>query len=136
MFRCLLPYEADVAEDIYFAHYALCIVIHPNVKIGRGVRIYHGVTIAAETWIGSPHRVVIGDNVMIGVGAIIMGNNRESLHIGDGACIGAGAVVTRDVEPHHTVAGVPARVIRINNRQGSSLVCERYDEPLDGDNAI
>jgi acetyltransferase-like isoleucine patch superfamily enzyme len=50
---------------------------------------------------------IIEENVSIGSGAIIMGGIR----IGKGALIGAGAVVTKDVEPDTTVAGVPARVL-------------------------
>ena len=51
---------------------------------------------------------VIGDNVTISAGAIVIG----AVVIGDGARIGAGSVVTKDVEPNAVVVGVPARAIR------------------------
>lgn len=53
-------------------------------------------------------RVIIGNDVWIGLRAIIM----EGVHIGDGAVIGAGAVVTKDVAPYEIVGGVPARHIK------------------------
>lgn len=54
------------------------------------------------------HKLIIGNDVWIGVNAIITGNVEE---IGDGAIIGAGAVVTHNVRPYEIVAGVPAKVI-------------------------
>lgn len=59
--------------------------------------------------------VVIGNDVWIGVDAIVM----PGIHVGDGAVIGAGAVVTRDVEPFQIVAGVPAKALR-----------KRFSEPV------
>ncbi|MDZ7278439.1 DapH/DapD/GlmU-related protein [Pantoea eucrina] len=53
-------------------------------------------------------RVIIGNDVWIGHGAIVL----PGVHVGDGAVLAAGAVVTRDVAPYTLVGGVPARVIR------------------------
>ncbi|MGI4788769.1 MAG: serine O-acetyltransferase [Janthinobacterium lividum] len=111
VFNAILPCEADIESDIVLEHYGLGVVIHPNVTIGKNVRLYHQVTLAAETWIGSPHRITIGDNVTIGAGAIILARSNQSLTVGEGATIGAGAVVTRDVGSGQTVIGSPARPI-------------------------
>lgn len=111
IFHAILPYEADIEKDIELQHYGLGIVIHPNVKIGHRVRIYHHVTLAAETWIGSDHKIYIEDDVMIGAGAVIVGRGDQSLTIGKGARIGANAVVTGSILPGDVVAGVPARSI-------------------------
>jgi serine O-acetyltransferase len=89
LFRSLLPFEADVAPDVRLEHYGLCTVIHPNVTVGANVRIFHHVTLAAESVIGSPHRIVIEE----------------------GVTIGAGAVVTGDVAPGARVVGSPAKAI-------------------------
>lgn len=54
-------------------------------------------------------RTIIGNDVWIGNGAIIL----EGIKIGDGAIIGAGSVVTKDIDPYCIVAGVPAKIIRM-----------------------
>ena len=111
LFKAILPYQAQIQRDIQLDHYALGIVIHPNVTIGHRVRIYHQVTLAAETWVGSEHRIFIGDDVTIGAGAIVIGRTNQSLYVGNHARIGAGSVVTGDILPGLTVAGSPARPI-------------------------
>jgi serine O-acetyltransferase len=111
LFKCLLPYEAELAGEVDMRHWALGVVVHPQVTIGKNVTIFHGTTLAGETWIGSSHRIIIEDDVFIGAGVVVLGNNVSSLRIGKGAKIGAGAVVIRDVEPGQTVVGIPARPV-------------------------
>jgi len=111
LFRCILPYEAGLDGDVQLDHYALGVVIHPNVRIGRNVRIYHQVTLASETWIGSEHLIIIGDDVLLGAGAKIIARGDRTLRIGNGASVGANAVVTGDVADGEIVVGVPARPV-------------------------
>ncbi len=47
--KCLLPAEAEVGQGVILEHYAMGIVMHPQVRIGNRCRIYHHVTLAAET---------------------------------------------------------------------------------------
>ena len=61
-----------------------------------------------ESTINPYKRVVVGNDVWIGVRTMVMGG----VKIGDGAVIGAGSIVTKDVPPYAVVAGVPAKVIR------------------------
>lgn len=111
--RALLPVEAIVGEGVTLEHYALGIVIHPAVVIGNDCRIYHHVTIAGEVPIDSELKVVIGNRVTIGVNAVILPRPYRGLTIGDDVIIGAGAVVTGDVPSRAVMVGVPARVARL-----------------------
>jgi serine O-acetyltransferase len=111
-FHAVLPYQAEIERDIDLQHYGLGIVIHPNVKIGHRVKIYHGVTLATETWIGSQYKIYIGDDVLIGSGVAVVGRGDCDLNIGDRAVVGANAVVTHDVNEGEIVVGVPARPIQ------------------------
>ena len=103
-----------------------CYINMPPEKIGGGFSLQHGFsTVIAAKEIGKNCRVfqqvtvgfhgehapVIGDDVQITAGAIVIGN----VHIGDGATVGAGAVVTHDVPENAVVAGVPAKVIKMKN---------------------
>jgi serine O-acetyltransferase len=83
------------------------IVIHSLTRIGENVTIMHNVTIG-ERRPGEATGATIGDGVVIGAGAILLGN----IHIGEAAAIGAGSVVLNDVQAGAVVAGNPARVVR------------------------
>jgi serine O-acetyltransferase len=111
VFHTILPYQAKIERDIQLAHYGIGIVIHPNTMLGYRVKINQNVTLAATTWVGSEHYIVIEDDVMIGSGAVIIARENQGLRIGRGAKVGANAVVTHDVLPGDTVVGVPARSI-------------------------
>lgn len=81
-------------------------MVHPKAIIGENCKIFQGVTIGSK-WSNAsclgeaPH---IGNNVMIGAGAVILGN----ISIGDNAIIGANAVVTHSVPANSLAVGVPA----------------------------
>jgi serine O-acetyltransferase len=106
-----LPPGASVSPDIEFGHHSLGTVIHPNVVIGRRVKIWHNVTIAMRAGAKSPYRIVIEDDVKIGANSVIISPHRRDLRIGRGARIGAGAVVSRDIPPGSTVVSVQPQVI-------------------------
>jgi serine O-acetyltransferase len=99
-----LPAQVIVSPDVKLGHQGFGTILHPNVEIGRGVKIFHNVTIFVRPPTGS-NRVVIGDGVTIGANAVILTPRNQDLHIGEGARVGAGAVVTHDV---------PARMIAIS----------------------
>jgi len=106
-----LPPGASVSPDIELGHHGLGVVVHPNVAIGRRVKIWHNVTIATRTGSKSPYRIVIEDDVKIGANAVVISPHRGDLRIGRGARIGAGAVVSRDVPPGSTVVSAPVQVL-------------------------
>jgi serine O-acetyltransferase len=121
LYRAILPPEATIGEGLTLEHYGLGIVIHPQVQIGDGCRIYHHVTLAAETWIGSPYKIIIGKGVTIGAHSIVVARSNTTLTIGDGAYLGAGSVLTKDIPSGEVWAGNPARKLRDTPRCPATL---------------
>ncbi|MCX7869521.1 MAG: hypothetical protein N2322_06165 [Terrimicrobiaceae bacterium] len=120
--KCLLPAEAEVGEGVELEHYALGIVMHPQVTIGSHCRIYHHVTLASQSPIGSPFRIILEEGVEIGAHSIIVARPGRSLVVGAGSVLGAGAVLTRDIPPGEVWAGNPARLLhpkQVANSGGS-----------------
>ena len=100
-----IPPELEAGDNFRLGHYGLGVVIHPNTTIGRNVFLGHQVTLGTDIDLRDPRRMTTGDDVNVGVGAIVLG----PVTIGRGAVIGAGAVVTHDVPADTVVIGVPAR---------------------------
>lgn len=89
-----------------FPHGINGIIINPNVVIGRNAYIYQQVTIGDDG--RSEYNVpIIGDNVIIGAGAKLIGK----ITIGNNVKIGAGAIVVEDVPDNASVVGTKARII-------------------------
>ncbi|MBI5699883.1 serine O-acetyltransferase [Candidatus Saganbacteria bacterium] len=91
----------------FFIDHGNGVVIGETAIIGDDVLMYQGVTLGGTGKEHGKRHPTIGNNVVIGAGAIILGN----IKIGDNSRIGAGAVVTKPVPPNSTVVGNPARVI-------------------------
>src|SRR3954447_7135838 len=81
-----LPPQVIVSPDVRLGHQGFGTILHPNVVIGRGVKIFHNVTIFIRPPTGD-NRVVIGDEVTIGANAVLLTPRGEDLHIGEGARI-------------------------------------------------
>lgn len=97
-----LPRGAKIGGGLRIWHFG-GIVLNPDTVIGKNCTLRHGVTIGNRH---SEHDVpVFGDNVNIGVGAVIMGKIR----IGNNVSIGANAVVLCDVPDNHVAVGMPAK---------------------------
>jgi serine O-acetyltransferase len=97
-----LPARTQIGPGLAILHFGPT-VIHPDTIAGENLSILPGITLG-EAKNGTP---CLGNNVAIGVGAIIIG----SITIGDYVNIGAGAVVINDVPDHSTAVGNPARII-------------------------
>ena len=89
------------------------IVIGATVEIGDDCLIYQGVTLGGTGISSGKRHPTLGNNVMVGCGAKILG----PIRIGDNARVAANAVVLREVPPNSTVVGVPGRVVRVNGEK-------------------
>ncbi len=90
-----------------FIDHGHAIVVGETAQIGNNVSILHNVTLGGTGKVGGDRHPKIGDHVMIGAGAKILGN----IKVGCGSIVAAGSVVLKDIPPKTTVAGVPAKVI-------------------------
>jgi serine O-acetyltransferase len=92
----------------FFIDHGMGVVIGETTEIGDDVLVYQGVTLGGTGKEKGKRHPTIGNNVVIGTGAKVLGNIR----IGDHVKIGAGSVVVRPVPDDSTVVGVPGRVVR------------------------
>lgn len=111
-FRAILPPEALLSGTPSLGHFAMNVVVHPNVTLGRDVRIWHGVTLSVSDTPGASARLTIGNRVEVGTGAVILTPLRDSLSICDDVKIGANSVVTRTIVIPGTYAGAPAILVK------------------------
>ena len=88
------------------------IVIGETAEIGDDCLLYQGVTLGGTGKDQGKRHPTLGNHVMVGSGARILG----PFKVGDNARIAAGAVVLREVPPGATAVGVPARIVRMNGR--------------------
>jgi len=102
---------ADVGEGVAFALTATPDVFWPElVTVGDHAIIGYDATLLCHEFLQDEYRtgeIVVGERVMIGAGAVVL----PGVEIGAGAQVGANSVVTRDVPPETTVAGIPAEPI-------------------------
>ena len=92
----------------FFIDHGMGVVIGETAKIGNDCTLYHGVTLGGTTWKKGKRHPTLGNNVVIGAGAKILG----PITLGDGVRVGSNSVVVKSVENAQTVVGVPARVLK------------------------
>jgi len=101
---------AEIEGGIFIDH-GMGVVIGETASIGSGTLIYHGVTLGSAIVMKGKRHPTVGRNVFIGANSTILG----PIKICDGAKIGANAVVLKDVPCACTVAGNPAKIVKIGN---------------------
>jgi serine O-acetyltransferase len=89
----------------FFIDHGSGVVIGETAEIGDDVTLYQGVVLGGVSWQKVKRHPTIGNEVVVGAGAIILG----PIKVGDCAKIGANSVVLKDVRPCTTVVGIPAR---------------------------
>jgi len=96
---------AQIGPGLFIDH-GMGVVIGETAEVGKNVLLFHGVTLGGTGKDTGKRHPTVGDNVIIGAGAKILG----PITIGDNAKVGANAVVLRDVPEGATVVGIPAEV--------------------------
>ncbi len=92
----------------FFIDHGMGVVIGETTEIGNDVTLYHQVTLGGTSTKKGKRHPTIGNNVVIGAGAKVLG----PVKIGDNCKIGANSVVIKDVPPNSTVVGIPGKVVR------------------------
>lgn len=104
--------EAKIGRGLFIDH-GMGVVIGQTSIIGDNVTLFQGVTLGGTGKEKGKRHPTIGNNVVIGAGAKVLGN----ITIGDNSYIGANAVVIKDVPPNSTVVGVPGRITKQNGKK-------------------
>ena len=97
---------AKIGKNLIIDH-GMGVVIGETAEIGDDCLIYHGVTLGGVDLNPVKRHPTLGNNVVVGAGAKILGNIR----IGNHARIGANSVVIKEVPDHCTATGIPARIV-------------------------
>ncbi|MBK8815121.1 MAG: serine O-acetyltransferase [Methylococcaceae bacterium] len=115
----------------FFIDHGAGVVIGETSEIGNDVTLYHGVTLGGTTWNQTKRHPTLGDNVLIGAGAKILG----AITLGNNVRVGANSVVVKDVPACCTVIGIPGRIIqqkgvKILNPNGIDLDHHLVPDPV------
>ena len=109
-----------------FIDHGMGVVIGETAEVGENVTLLQGVTLGGTSLKREKRHPTLGDNVVVGAGAKIIG----AFKIGDGSRIGAGSVVVREVPTNSVVVGVPGRVTyRDGQRVAGGIDLDQTDLP-------
>ena len=114
---------AKIGEGFFIDH-GMGVVIGETSEIGDNVTLYQGVTLGGTSHQRAKRHPTLGNNVVVGVGAQIIG----AITIGDNSKIGAGSVVVTSAPANATVVGVPGRVIEVRNPDTDTV--EHLPDPV------
>ena len=101
---------AQIEKHLFMDH-GMGIVIGETSIIGDNVTIYHGVTLGGVSLAKGKRHPTIGNNVLIGAGAKILGN----ITIGDNSKIGANSVILKDIPENSVAVGIPGKILKSND---------------------
>lgn len=121
---------ATIGQRLFIDH-GLGVVIGETAEIGNDVTLYHGVTLGGTTWNKEKRHPTLGNKVLIGAGAKILG----AITLGDGVRVGANSVVVKNVPPCCTVVGIPGRIVqskgaKIQRKDGIDLDHHLIPDPV------
>jgi serine O-acetyltransferase len=115
---------AKLGQGLFIDH-GMGVVIGETAEVGENVTLLQGVTLGGTSLKREKRHPTLGDNVVVGAGAKILGG----FTIGSGSRIGAGSVVVREVPPNSVVVGVPGRVTSRDGQRVSGIDLNQIDLP-------
>jgi serine O-acetyltransferase len=115
---------ATIGKGLFIDH-GSAVVIGETTEIGDNCTIYQGVTLGGTGKDVGKRHPTLGNHVMVGAGAKILG----PVHIGDNVKIAAGAVVLKDIPAHSTAVGIPARVVKSADRKNVDASLDQIHIP-------
>ena len=121
---------ATIGRRLFIDHGA-GVVIGETAEVGNDVTLYHGVTLGGTSWNQHKRHPTLGDKVLVGAGAKILG----AITLGNNVRVGANSVVVKDVPPCCTVIGIPGRIIqtrgvKLQNARGIDLDHHLIPDPM------
>lgn len=108
----------------FFIDHGMGVVIGETAEIGKDCTLYHGVTLGGTSWAKEKRHPTLGDNVVIGSGAKILG----PFTVGSNSKVGSNSVVVKEVPESATVVGIPGRIV-MSGGQKSGVDLEHGDLP-------
>ena len=111
--------------DGFFIDHGMGVVIGETTEIGANVTLYQGVTLGGTGKETGKRHPTLGENVVVGAGAKVLG----PIEIGANSRVGAGSVVLKAAPPNATVVGIPARVVYYNGERVPSINLNHSDMP-------
>ena len=116
---------AQIGQGFFIDH-GMGVVIGETTEIGDHVTLYQGVTLGGTGKQGGKRHPTLGNHIVVGVGASVLG----AITVADHARIGGGAVVVKDVPAYATAIGVPARVVATRDpATGTTRRIEELPDP-------
>ncbi len=107
----------------FFIDHGMGVVIGETSEIGDDVLLYQNVTLGGTGKERGKRHPTLGNNVVIGTGAKVLGN----IHLGNYVKVGAGSVVIRSVPDYSTVVGIPGRVVRSRGDVDQNLMDDNLE---------
>ncbi|MDA3903226.1 MAG: serine O-acetyltransferase [Desulfuromusa sp.] len=111
----------------FFIDHGMGVVIGETAEIGENCTLYHGVTLGGTSWAKEKRHPTLGNNVVVGSGAKILG----PFKVGDDSKIGSNSVVVKEVPAMATVVGIPGRVVLSGEKRvGFNFELDKLPDPV------
>lgn len=117
---------ATIGKGLFIDH-GMGVVIGETAEIGDNCTLYQNVTLGGTGKDQGKRHPTLGDNVMVGSGAKVLG----PFKVGDNARVAAGAVVLSEVPPNATAVGVPAKIVRLNGERIADMDQIHVADPIE-----